>query len=153
MKDIHVIKGVHPGIILERELQKRNLGKGRFALQINEFPQTLSAISAGKRSMNTPLAMRIENALEMEEGYFMTLQIFFEIREQKKKLAKDYQPELARLRKILFWDTIMEKIDWLQHKNVVIKRVFERGNDAEQNEIVRFYGRDTVDAVLNSGIS
>jgi len=135
-------------MILERELKKRKLSKGRFALSINEFPQTLSAISAGKRSMNTPLAMRIEDALEIEEGYFMTLQLFYEIREERKKRGEHYHPDISKLRKILFWDTTMAKIDWQQHKDVIIKRVFERGNDAEQDEIMRFYGRANVELAL-----
>ncbi len=148
MKDIFIIKGIHPGLVLERELKKRKLSKGRFALSVNEFPQTISAISAGKRSMNTPLAMRIERALEIEEGYFMTLQIFYEIKVEKQKPGKDYHPDLSKLRKILFWDTTMTKIDWLQYKETIIKRVFERGNDTEQDEIVRFYGKAIVEQAL-----
>ncbi len=148
VKDLFILKGLHPGIVLERELKKRKLSKGRFALSINEFPQTLSAISAGKRSMNTPLALRIEKALKIEEGYFMTLQIFHEIREEKRKLGKNYHPDLSKLRKVLFWDTKLEKIDWQQHQASIIKRVYERGNDAERDEIVRFYGSANVKEVL-----
>ena len=67
--NIQIIKGIHPGIILERELKQRNMGKGRFALSLQEFPQTLVSITKGKRKMNTPLALKIEQALGMEEGY------------------------------------------------------------------------------------
>ncbi len=41
---INIIKGVHPGIILDRELKKRNLPSSRFAMSIDEYPQTISAI-------------------------------------------------------------------------------------------------------------
>jgi hypothetical protein len=102
--------------------------------------------------MNTPLAMRIEEALEMEEGYFMTLQIYHEIREERKRRGEHYHPDISKLRKILFWDTQMEKIDWKEHKSVVIKRVFERGNEAERDEIVRFYGRASIELVLGSKV-
>ena len=148
VKNISTLKGLHPGIVLEWELKKRKLSKGRFAISVNEFPQTLSAISAGKRSMNTTLAMRIEKALEMEEGYFMTLQIFHEITEEKQKQGKSYHPDLSKLRPILFWDTKMEKIDWQQQQAAIIKRVFERGNDTEREEILRFYGSAIVQQVL-----
>jgi hypothetical protein len=57
-------------------------------------------------------------------------------------------PDLTLLRRILFWDTKMETIDWQRHKKAVIKRVFERGNDIEKNEILRFYGSEAVDEVL-----
>jgi hypothetical protein len=59
-------------------------------------------------------------------------------------------PDLSLLRTILFWDTKMETIDWKRHKKAVIKRVFERGNDIEKNEIIRFYGSEAVDEILNA---
>lgn len=59
-------------------------------------------------------------------------------------------PDLSLLRTILFWDTKMEAIDWQRHKKAVIKRVFERGNDVEKNEIIRFYGSEAVDEILNA---
>ncbi len=82
--------------------------------------------------MNTPLALRIEHALGIEEGYFMTLQVFYEIKEEKRKQLTNATPDLSKLRPILFWDTSMDKIDWQQQKRAVIKRVFERGNEQEK---------------------
>lgn len=43
-------------------------------------------------------------------------------------------------RRILFWDTDFDKIDWGKNRNFVIARVIERGNREEQEEIARFYG-------------
>jgi len=147
-KEMNILKGLHPGVVLERELKKRKLSKGRFAISINEFPQTLGAITNGKRSMNTSLALRIEHALNMEEGYFMTLQVFYDIKEEKHKQASINTPDFSKLRSILFWDTKMDKIDWNRQKRAVIKRVFERGNEKEKEEITRFYGQEVIDKVL-----
>ncbi|HQD09857.1 MAG TPA: HigA family addiction module antitoxin, partial [Flavihumibacter sp.] len=116
-------KGIHPGLILERELRKRRLSNGRFALSIKEYPQTLSAIISGKRSMNTSLAIRIEEALGIEEGFFMTLQVFYDIKEEKKKQSKKNRPTLSRFRPALFWDTSLAQIDWNRQKRSIIKRV------------------------------
>ena len=44
----------------------------------------------------------------------------------------------------------MENIDWEKQKDAVIKRVFERGNEIEKIEIVRFYGQDNVNNILNT---
>ena len=143
------IKGVHPGIILDRELKKRGLSKGPFALSIKEFPQTLSAITKGKRNMNTSLALRIEEALGIEEGYFMTLQVFHDIKIEKRRLSEPYHPDLSRLRPVLFWDTRMESIDWARQKRAIIERVWERGTEQEKQEIVRFYGKEEVDTILD----
>ncbi|MCK7541694.1 MAG: hypothetical protein MZV63_67810 [Marinilabiliales bacterium] len=50
---------------------------------------------------------------------------------------------------MLFWDTKMENIDWKKQKNAVIKRVFERGNDIEKEEIIRFYGQENINNTLS----
>jgi hypothetical protein len=42
----------------------------------------------------------------------------------------------------------LDKVDWKQHKIAVIKRVFERGNTDDIDEIVRFYGAETIQKVL-----
>jgi len=60
--------------------------------------------------MNTNLALKIENALEIEEGYFMTLQLYYDIAEIKRSKPR-LNPDLTKLRRILFWDTKMENID------------------------------------------
>lgn len=46
--EFNIIKGIHPGIILERELKQRKLAKGRFALSLQEYPQTLVSITKTK---------------------------------------------------------------------------------------------------------
>lgn len=144
---ISKIKGVHPGLILERELQIRNLKKGQFAQSIQEFPQTLVAITKGKRRMNVPLAMKIEKALGLEEGFLMILQVFHDIEQEKLKLDTA-KPDLSKLRKVLFWDTDIDTIKWDKYKKAVVWRVFERGNDAEKAEVIRFYGLKEVNEIL-----
>ena len=89
MKDkIELLKGLHPGVFLQRELNKHRLKSGHFAESIGEHPQTLSAIIRGRRSMNIPLSLRIENALGLEEGLLMTLQIHHDIAEEKRRLSQ-----------------------------------------------------------------
>ncbi|HEY8967998.1 MAG TPA: hypothetical protein VIM64_02875 [Puia sp.] len=149
-KELDILKGLHPGIVLERELKKRMLSKGPFALSIQTFPQTLHAIIKGQRNMNTSLALRIEQALGLEEGFFMTLQVFYDIKQEKQKQASPRQPDLRRLRPALFWDTRLENIDWQRQQRAVIERVWERGNAEEKNEIIRFYGQPVIDRVLQN---
>jgi|SRR5664279_1567824 len=147
INEIEILKGIHPGIILDRKIRERGLKKGQLALECREYPQTLTAITKGSRDMNTVLALKLEKALALEEGYFMILQVFYDIKEQKKKQSKN-QSDLPKLRKVLFWDTRMESIDWQKQYKSVIRRVFERGNDREKSEIKKFYGSDKVNEVL-----
>lgn len=145
---LEISKGIHPGIFLARELKKRQLSKGAFALSINEYPQTLSAILNGKRNMNTSLALRIEEALGMEEGFLMLLQVYYDIKQEKVKRSQRVHPDLTKFRPALFWDTKLEKIDWEQQKKTIVTRVFDRGNLSEKKELIRFYGRSTVEVLL-----
>jgi plasmid maintenance system antidote protein VapI len=150
-------RGVHPGLILERELKKRKLKKGPFALSLLEYPQTLNDITKGKRGLTPGLSLKIDNALGLEEGTMLVLQAYYEIkREKEKEKATDKQnsppekeeaPDFPVLRKILFWDTDMSKFDWHKQYKMVIERVFDRGNSDEKNELLRFYGKDKINEV------
>jgi len=68
-------KGIHPGVVLARELKRRAIKQRPFALAIGEYPQTFNSIIKGKRSMNTGLALKIENELGLEEGTLPLLQV------------------------------------------------------------------------------
>ena len=144
---LDILKGVHPGKFIERELLKSKISKRQFALSINEYPQTLGAIIKGTRNMNVDLSLKIEEKLELEEGFLMTLQVFHDIKKAKRDV--NYKPDLSKLNKITFWDTTFEKIDWRLMKISVIKRIFSYGNKDEQEEIIRFYGKNEVDKILS----
>ena len=139
-------KGQHPGVVLEKILREKGIRKRHLALTIQEFPQTISSITRGTRGMNTSLSIKLEEALELEEGFFMTLQVFYDIKLVREKQSS--KPDLGKLRKVLFWDTDISKIDWDRQSQAVIQRVFERGNLQEQAEIISFYGKDHVEEVL-----
>ena len=145
---IELIKGIHPGVYLARELQKRKLAKGRFALSVNEYPQTLGDITKGKRKMNVSLALKIERALGLEEGFLMILQTYYDIKQVKMKLADKLKPIISVFRPALFWDTSINKINWLAQKEAILKRVMERGNELEKKEIIRFYNSPELQNLL-----
>ncbi len=147
IEQIYILKGIHPGIFLAHELKRRKFGKVAFARSINEHPQTIVAITKGKRRMNTRLALKIEKLLDLEEGFLMVLQVYYDISRQKSNKQISH-PDLSRLRTALFWDTDIQNIDWEKQKPSVIRRVFERGNQEEKDEITRFYGMNTINKVL-----
>jgi len=148
-ENITLLKGIHPGIILERELKKRKLPKRRIALIISEYPQLLGDITKGKRRINPALSLKLGDALGIDESFFLVLQAYYDIEQQKKKQAREKLPDLNLLRPVLFWDTDIHSIDWEKSKVSVIKRAFERGNDQEILEIIRFYGKEQVQAILD----
>ncbi|WP_439953510.1 DUF6922 domain-containing protein [Gelidibacter salicanalis] len=70
------------------------------------------------------------------------------LRKKKSKLKKN-TPDLTLLRKSLFWDTDISKIDWRNQSLAVINRIFERGNDIEKEEIKRFYKSSKINEALS----
>ncbi|WP_304144569.1 MULTISPECIES: HigA family addiction module antitoxin [Mesoflavibacter] len=143
------IKGVHPGLILQREIKRKNIKSSQLAMAINEHKQTISAIINQKRGINPELSIKLAQYFHTEEDYFMILQAGYEV---KTKLANynTKKPNLNNIRKVLFWDTNFDKIDWNKNKRAIIKRVLERGNNIEINEIIEFYGKATVATVAKS---
>jgi len=97
--------------------------------------------------MNTALALKIEKTLGLEEGFLMVLQVYHDIEKEKMNINSG-QPDLSKIRPVLFWDTEFENINWILQKQAVIKRVYERGNDEEKNEILRFYGNDAFNDLI-----
>ncbi|MBF0648631.1 plasmid maintenance system antidote protein [Dysgonomonas sp. GY75] len=145
LPEIIKIKGVHPGAVLSRELKRRGLESKQFALSLGEYPQTINAISKGRRGINPALSIKLGHALDTDEEYFMLLQAYYEVERERKELLKNQQkPGLDKIRTILFWDTNINLIDWQKQRKAVIRRIFERGNDVEIKEIITFYGENIV---------
>lgn len=142
---IEKIKGVHPGAVLRRELKRRGIESKLFALSLGEYPQTINAISKGRRGINPALSIKLGHALGVDDDYFALLQAYYDIEKERKMLLENQtKPDLAKIRKILFWDTDINKIDWQKNKRAIIRRIFERGSDSEIKEIISFYGEEVV---------
>lgn len=141
-------KGIHPGLLLERELKKRSLKKGPFALSIGEYPQVLNEITKGKRGISAALSVKLDKTLGLESGTMFVLQAYYQVKKEEEKASKSIHPNLSIIREILFWDTDFNKIDWIRDYNAIIRRVFERGEDAEKTEILNFYGTEKVESVI-----
>lgn len=142
-------KGIHPGIVLDRELKKRSIKQRPFAFALDEHPQTFNAITKGKRGISTSLALKIERELGLEEGTLVVLQAYYDIQKVKEKESQK-KPNLSILSKSLFWDTDIKHINWVGQYRGVIQRVFERGNESDKEEITRFYGIEKIRQALKN---
>ena len=150
LPEISKIKGVLPGAVLSRELKKRGLESKQFALSLGEYPQTINAITKGRRGINPSLSIKLGEKLGVNAEYFMILQACYEVEKirQENLLKNQSKPNMAIISKVLFWDTDIDKIDWQKYKRYVINRVFERGSENEINEIISFYGKEDVKKIL-----
>lgn len=136
---IEIIKGIHPGKFIERELKKKNLTQRALAEETGIPFQTINAIISGRRNLTTEQALKIDQALGFEDGFFAILQTHYDIRQFKEKELASLYAEAPHIRKSLFWDVDFNKINWGKYKDAVIKRVFERGSKDEIEEITRYY--------------
>src|SRR5690606_27397479 len=146
-KEYEKYKGIHPVIVLDRELKKRSIKQRSFALSLEEHPQTFNAITKGKRGISTALALKIEQKLGLEEGTLVILQAYYEIQRIKEKEIQK-SPDLNILNKALFWDADIQKINWEKQYKAVIQRVVERGTEEDKDEIIRFYGVEKIEKAL-----
>lgn len=137
--NLDTYKGIHPGKIIDRSLKKLDLSQRAFARNIGEHNQLINAVITGRRSLTTELSIKIERALGFEEGFLLALQAYYNVAEYKRKEASSSVTGIPNIRKMLFWDTDFDKIDWGRYRRAVIQRVLERGSEAEIEEIIRFY--------------
>ena len=111
-KRIEIYKGIAPGMIIGRELEKAGQSQRGFAASIGEHFQTINAVINGRRSLTIELSLKIEQALGYKEGMLLTLQAYYDIAEFKNKLASESVKGIPAIRRSLFWDTDFDKIDW-----------------------------------------
>ncbi len=139
---VEKIKGVHPGAILKRELQVRNMPAVELAQHINEHKQTISAILNERRGITPMLSIKLSREFNVDKDYFMLLQASYEV--ERAAIDINPGPDLASFRKVLFWDTDIRRINWHKSKKSIIKRILERGNEKEIRTMINFYGKETV---------
>ncbi len=144
LPETNKIKGIHPGLIIRRELQKRNIKGNELARMVDEHPQTISAILNAKRSVTAKFSVKLGQILNVDTDYFLILQASYDVKQAEQTVIKKSTPPIESIRKVIFWDTDINKIDWIKSRNAVIKRIFERGNKHEISVIVAFYGKTVI---------
>jgi antitoxin HigA-1 len=148
LPNIDKVKGVHPGAVLKREIEKRGLKNKELARMVDEHAQTISAIIKEKRGVTPKLSIKLGANLGVSDDYFMLLQASYEVKQAYLEETGKRKPDLKHIRRALFWDTDYDKIDWTKNRAAIIRRIFERGNDQEINEVLNFYGFETVESEI-----
>ena len=137
---IENVKGMHPGALIKHELNRKKISQRKFAASINEHWQILNAVINEKRGISLGTALKVEKELGYDEGFLMILQVYYDIEKQKQKQNRSTLKGVPAIRRIIFWDTDFDSIDWAASKESVISRVLERGTEEEIAEIARYYG-------------
>ena len=82
---------IHPGEILNDELEELGLSAKRLAEVIQVPPNRLYQILAGKRSMTVDTALRLGQFFGMSADFWMNLQTAYELDQARQHLGKAIQ--------------------------------------------------------------
>jgi antitoxin HigA-1 len=90
MNDIHYTP-VHPGEVLQDELEEVDLTQSALARHIGVLPKTINEICRGKRGISAEMAMKLSKALGGNPQFWLNLQNNWEISELDKAAFKNIQ--------------------------------------------------------------
>ena len=144
-KLIDALKGIHPGKIIGMELKKRSISQRELAERIGMHYQTLNAVIKGKRNLTVEMSVKIDSFLGYEDGFLTMLQGYYDVQQYHIRHASETISGIPDIRRILFWDTNFDCIDWGKNKKFIISRILERGNEEEKKEIAKYYGLQVSD--------
>jgi plasmid maintenance system antidote protein VapI len=145
------INTIPAGTILKRIVDKEHINQKQLSEKSGIIAQRLNDYIKGKRKFTPTVSFQLENALGITTpGYFYIIQTQYEITQAKNKIELLNHPNIDTFRKALFWDTHIEKINWISNKNWVMQRVFEYGNELEIKEIIAFYGKEIVKTTIKN---
>lgn len=135
MDIIKAYRGIPPREIIEDEIRHRMISQRSFAKQLGEHPQVLNDILKGKRKIAISLSMKLDDAFGFKKGTFWILQAYYEAEEYNIPSVTKLPP----IRKVVFWDIDMSKLDPVKNKAFIINRVNERGSKEEKQMIKEYY--------------
>ena len=88
-KEIQTDVALHPGEVLQDELEARELKKTAFAALLGIKPGHLSELLHGKRHVSAATALKLEKLLQISAEYWLQLQIHYDLfveRHKKKEI-------------------------------------------------------------------
>ena len=74
---------IHPGLVLQDELEEIGMTQSALAEHLGVLPTTINEICRGKRSINTEMARRLSDAFGASPNFWLNLQSNWELSEVK----------------------------------------------------------------------
>ncbi|MDY6990076.1 MAG: HigA family addiction module antitoxin [Thermodesulfobacteriota bacterium] len=86
---------VHPGDVLQDELEEVGLTQSALAKHIGVLPKTVNEICRGKRGISAEMAMKLSKALGGSPQFWLNLQNNWEISQLDQSAFEGIQPIAA----------------------------------------------------------
>ncbi|TAE28878.1 MAG: addiction module antidote protein, HigA family [Cytophagales bacterium] len=74
ISEIFLAEPIHPGEMLQDELEARSLSQRELAAQLGVSPAFVNALIHGRKSVSVSLAMKLEKALEINASFWLNAQ-------------------------------------------------------------------------------
>ena len=94
MSKAHVTP-VHPGEVLEDELEEIGLSQTALARHIQVLPKTVNEVCRGKRGISAEMAMKLSKALGGSPQFWLNLQTNWELSQLDQSDFKKIKPVAA----------------------------------------------------------
>ena len=92
------LQPTHPGEVLKEEIECRGISQKELSRQTGIAYTTLNEMLNGKRAITTEYALLIEAALGIESGFWLRMQMDYDV--QTAKHDKTFRARLENVRKI-----------------------------------------------------
>jgi antitoxin HigA-1 len=84
-KEIQTDVSLHPGEILQDELEARDIKKSFFAEQLGMKPGHLSELLRGRRHVSAATAIKLEKLLGIPADYWLRVQVYYDLFIERRK--------------------------------------------------------------------
>jgi len=84
-KEIQTDITLHPGEILQDELEARDIKKSFFAEQLGVKPGHLSELLHGRRHVSAAMALKLEKFLDIPAEYWLRVQVYYDLFMERRK--------------------------------------------------------------------
>jgi addiction module HigA family antidote len=86
---------IHPGRVLQDELDERNLSQSVLARHIGVLPRTINEICGGKRGISAEMAVKLAMALGASAAFWLNLQKNWELSRATRRRIRRIKPLAA----------------------------------------------------------
>ena len=92
-----IMKPIHPGRILKREMEARGLSANKLALALRVPSGRITQILNGKRGLSAETALRLSRYFGNSAGFWMNLQVRYELTVTEREIGSRVEAEVERL--------------------------------------------------------
>jgi addiction module HigA family antidote len=89
------IPAVHPGMVLQDELDEIGVSQSELAVHIGVLPKTINEICRGKRGISAEMAWKLSQSLGASPNFWLNLQNNWELSQVNPKPLKKLQLRAA----------------------------------------------------------